>query len=193
MKNGKAPGLDEIMTEQIKEFSIEAKQWLLTFLKSCHDKTLVPKMWRKAKIVALPKPGKDYKNPKYYRPIFLLCHTFKLYERMIINRIKCQVERKLIPEQAGFRPCKNCSEQVLNLCQHIKDGHENKKVTGVVFVDPSAMYDTVNHNLLLKKIYECTDNWHFVRIISSMLHNRRFTVTLNNKWSRWRNQRNGLP
>ena len=88
MKNGKAPGLDEIMTEQIKEFSIEAKQWLLTFLKSCHDKTLVPKMWRKAKIVALPKPGKDYKNPKNYRPISLLCHTFKLYERMIMNRIK---------------------------------------------------------------------------------------------------------
>jgi len=26
-----------------------------------------------------------------------------------------------------------------------------------------------------------------------MLHNQGFSVTLNNKWSRWRNQRNGLP
>jgi len=143
--------------------------------------------------MALPKPGKDYKNPKNYRPISLLCHTFKLYERMIMNRIKSQIERKLIPEQAGFRPGKNCTGQVLNLCQHIEDGYENKKVTGVVFVDLSAAYDTVNHNLLLKKIYECTSDWHLVQIISSMLHNRRFTVTLNNKWSRWRNQRNGLP
>ncbi|KAL4098793.1 hypothetical protein QTP88_023329 [Uroleucon formosanum] len=193
MKNGKAPGVDEIMTEQIKEFSIKSKQWLLTFLNSCRDKALVPKMWRKAKVVALPKPGKDYKNPKNYRPISLLCHTFKLYERMIMNRIKRQIERKLIPEQAGFRPGKNCTGQVLNLCQHIEDGYENKKATGVVFVDLSAAYDTVNHNLLLKKIYECTSDWHLVQIISSMLHNRRFTVTLNNKWSRWRNQRNGLP
>jgi len=64
MKNGKAPGLDEIMTVQIKEFSIKGKQWLLTFLNSCRDKALVPKMWRKAKVVALSKPGKDYKNPK---------------------------------------------------------------------------------------------------------------------------------
>jgi len=45
----------------------------------------------------------------------------------------------------------------------------------------------------LKKIYKCTNDWHLVRIISSMLHNQHFTVTLNNKWSRWRNQRNGLP
>jgi len=66
-------------------------------------------VWRKAKVVALPKPGKDYKNPKNYRPIFLLCHTFKLYERMIMNRIKSQIERKLIPEQAGFKPGKNCT------------------------------------------------------------------------------------
>jgi len=63
----------------------------------------------------------------------------------------------------------------------MEDGYENKKVTKAVFVDLSAAYDTVNHNLLLKKIYECTSDWHLVQIISSMLHNRRFTVTLNNK------------
>lgn len=101
--------------------------------------------------------------------------------------------KKLIPELADFRPGQNCTGKVLNLCQQIDDGYENKKVTGVVFIDLSAAYDTVNHNLLLKKIYECTDDWHFVRIISSMLHNRRFTVTLNNKWSKLRNQRNELP
>lgn len=100
---------------------------------------------------------------------------------MIMNRIKCQVERKLIPEQAGFKPGKSSTQQVLNLCQHIEDGYENKKVTGVVFVDLSAAYDTVNHNLLLKKTYGCINDWHLVRIISSMLYNRRFTVTLNNK------------
>jgi len=143
--------------------------------------------------VALLKAGKDYKDPKSYRPIFLLCHTFKLYERMIMNRIKEQVERKLIDEQSGFRPGKSCTGQVLNLCQHIDDGYENKKVTGVVLVDLSPAYDMVNHNLLLKKIYKCTNDWHIVQIISSMIRNRRFTVTLNNKWSRWRNQQNSLP
>jgi len=67
-------------------------------------KALVPKIWRKAKVVALLKLEKDYNNPKSYRPIFLLCHTFKLNERMTMNRKKEQVERKFIAEQAGFRP-----------------------------------------------------------------------------------------
>jgi len=109
MKNGKAPGVDEIMIEKIKEFSIKSKQWILIFLNSCRDKASVPKMWRMKRVMALLKPGNDYKNPKNYRPISLLFHTFKLYEPMIMNRIKCQVERKLISEQAGFRPGKNCT------------------------------------------------------------------------------------
>ncbi|XP_025191711.1 uncharacterized protein LOC112591959 [Melanaphis sacchari] len=74
-------------------------------------------MWRKAKVVALPKPGKDYKNPKNYRPISLLCHTFKLYERMIMNRIKCQVERKLIPEQRTATRIKRWRNQRNGLSQ----------------------------------------------------------------------------
>jgi len=43
------------------------------------------------------------------------------------------------------------------MCQYIKDGYKNKKLTGVAFVNLSAVYDTVNHNLLLKKIYEYTN------------------------------------
>jgi len=74
---------------------------------------------------------------------------------MIMNCIKKQVERKCIAKQAGFRPGKSCTGQVLNLYKYIEDGYENKKITGVVLVVLSAAYDTVNHNLLLKKIYKC--------------------------------------
>lgn len=77
---------------------------------------------------------------------------------MIVNCIKFQVETKHIPGQNGFKSGKTCTGQVLNLCQHIEDGYENKKVTGVVFVDLSTAYDTVNHNLLLININECTND-----------------------------------
>jgi|UniRef100_A0A2S2R3L9 hypothetical protein len=40
------------------------------------------------------------------------------------------------------------------------------------------------------KKYTTTKYWDFIQIVASLLHNRRFTVTLNNKW---RKQRNGLP
>lgn len=122
--NGKA--WHEIMTEQIKKIGTKTKQWLLNFLNFCRHKVLLPKIWRNAKITTLLKPDKDYKDPKSYRPISYLCHTFKLYELyewIIINRIKEQVERKLIAKQAGFRPGNSYPGQVLNLCHHIKDGY----------------------------------------------------------------------
>lgn len=63
MKNGKAPGPEKIMTEQIKQFGTKTKQWLSNFLNSCHDKALVPKTRIKAKVVALKKTRKRLQGP----------------------------------------------------------------------------------------------------------------------------------
>ena len=100
---------------------------------------------------------------------------------------------KLIPEQAGFRPGKSCTSQLLNLTEHIEDGYEKRLITGAVFVDLSAAYDTVNHRRLLSKVLERTGDVHLTDLIRTMLESRRFFVALNGKKSRWRRQRNGLP
>ena len=90
------------------------------------------------------KPGKDSTLPKSYRPISLLCHTYKLFERMILNRLNPLIETMIIDQQAGFRPGKSTTGQLLNLTQHIEDGYERGVVTGTVFVDLSAAYDTIS-------------------------------------------------
>ena len=89
--------------------------------------------------------------PKSYQPISLLSHNYKLFNRLLLNRIAHVVDEQLIPEQAGFRPCKSTTSQVLNLTQHIEDGFEEGLVCGIVFVDLSAAYDTVNKILELTK------------------------------------------
>ena len=98
-----------------------------------------------------------------------------------------------VPEQAGFRPGKSCTAQVLNLTQHIEDGFETGKITGIVLVDLSAAYDTVNHRRLLEKVYNITRDYHLMCMIRTLLENRRFFVELGGERSRWRSQRNGLP
>ena len=80
--------------------------------------------------MALLKPGKDPSVAKSFRPISLLCHTYKLFERLILNRIAEHVDAKLIPEQAGFRPGKSCTSQLLNLTEHIEDGYDKCLITG---------------------------------------------------------------
>ena len=149
----------------------------------------IPTIWRHHKIIAILKPGKDSSIPKNYRPISLLCHTYRLYERMILNRIAPAIEQHLIKEQAGFRSGKSCTSQLLNLTQHIEDGYEEGIITGTAFVDLSAAYDTVNHRLLIQKLYKTTLDSQLCRVIQNLLSDRRFYVELNNERSRWRIQK----
>ena len=130
-----------------KESWSQAHRWLLTMLNKCFMENNIPTLWRQSKIIAILKPGKDSVIPKSYRPISLLCHTYKLYEIMILTRIAPTIEQHLIKEQAGFRPGKSCTSQLLNLTHHIEDGYQEGMITGIAFVDMSAAYDTANHRL----------------------------------------------
>ena len=89
----------------------------------------------------------DSKELPTYIPLF---HTYKLYERMIPNRIAPAIEQHLIKEHAGFRSGNACTSQLLNFTQHIEDGYEEGMITGTTCVDLSASYDTVNDRLLIK-------------------------------------------
>ena len=82
---------------------------------------------------------------------------------------------------------------MLNLTQHIEDGFETGKITGIVLVDLSATYDTVNHRRLLEKVYNMTSDYRLMCMIRTLLENRCFFVDLGGKRSRWRSQINGLP
>ena len=112
---------------------------------------------------------------------------------MTLNQIVDIIDRKIMKEQAGFRPGRSCCGQILNLTQYIEDGYEQKMITGVAFIDLTATYDTINHRILLCKINSLIGDNRLTRVIGSLLQNRRFYVTLNEKNSRWRLQKNGLP
>ena len=111
---------------------------------------------------------------------------------MILNRVTPLLEYHLMKEQAGFRPRKSCTSQLLNMTLHIDDGYQRGMITGAAFVDLSAAYDTVNHRILIQKLYNITQDSQLCRVLQNMLSNRRFYVELNNERSRWRIQKNSL-
>ena len=112
---------------------------------------------------------------------------------MILNRIAPVVEQRLIKEQAGFRTAKSCNSKLSNLLQHIEDGYQRGMITGAAFVDLSAAYDTVNHRILIQKLYNIIQDNPLCRVIQNMLSSSRVCVELNNERRRWRKQKKGLP
>ena len=89
-----------------------------------------PKLWRKSKVIAILKPGKDSSLPKRYRPITLLCHTYKLCERMILNRLNPITEHTIIKKKTGFRAGKSCTnpDKTQTCAFHINNREASRKL-----------------------------------------------------------------
>ena len=102
-KPGKAPGPDSICPELILHAGVVLKSWLCDFLSSCLRRLQIPKIWRRALVVAIPKPAKPVGDPKSYRPISLFCVPYKILERLIYACIEPLVDPLLPKEQAGFQ------------------------------------------------------------------------------------------
>jgi len=92
VKSGTAADYDNILPEFLKHMGPKAKLWLTSFFICALQEKTTPQAWRQAKIIAIPKPGKDHSMAANYRPISLLSVCFKCLERLLLRRIKPTLE-----------------------------------------------------------------------------------------------------
>ena len=111
----------------------------------CHLR--IPRIWWRAIVIAILKPNKPLNDAKIYRPISLLCVLFEILEHLIHSRIGPVIDSQLPLEQAGFCCGSSTVDKVTLLTQHLEDSFEAKEKAGVVFVDLTAVYDTVWHRV----------------------------------------------
>jgi len=180
LKPGKSPGLDSIFPEFILHAGSALKSWFYDFLNSCMRQLKIPKIWRIALVVAIPKPEKPLGDPKSYRPISLLCVSFKILERLIYACVETITNPLLPQEQVGFRHGRSAVDQVTRLTLDIEDSFSAKKKAGAVFVDLAVAYDTVWHRGLTCKLLQLLPDRHMVYMIMEMVSNRSFTLTTGN-------------
>lgn len=91
-------GLDKHTTEEIKHTGPEVTKWLLELFNYCVATRNFSITLKKSNVIALLKPGENPYNPKSYRPISLLCHTYKLSVRLRLHRFVPVIDERLIPE-----------------------------------------------------------------------------------------------
>ncbi|VVC26290.1 Hypothetical protein CINCED_3A020119 [Cinara cedri] len=75
-----AAGLDGIYPEFIKHADPRVREWLARFYSNILDTTNIPKQFKRAKVIALLKPGKSETEAADYRPISLLNIPYKILE-----------------------------------------------------------------------------------------------------------------
>lgn len=193
IKNGKAAGLDAIYPEFLKHAGPNTIRWLAVFFSKILETGILPSAFKVTKIIAVLKPGKPTDKAESYRPIALLSICYKLFERIIFNRIYPAINEHIPVEQAGFRAGRSCTDQTMALTTHIEAGYEKMLKTSVAFIDLTAAYDTVWKQGLIFKLLLIIPCQKTAQLINNMLSNRLFQVFMNYDKSEMKKLNNGLP
>jgi hypothetical protein len=154
----------------------------LTFIiNSCLKLDYFPPRWKHAKVVPIPKHGKDLSKPDSFRPISLLCSLSQILERVVLNRINKHIElENIIPEeQHGFRQKFSTTKQLTKLIISAKENMDNKKSTGLVMLDVEKAFDRVWHAGLLHKMINLNFPQYLTCMVSNFLQDRSFHVDVN--------------
>ena len=135
MKSNKSPGANNITVDLLKD-SGESVFDLLAFLFSeCLKQGRTPKDWENAVIILLHKKG-DRTNLSNYRPISLLDCTYKLFSKIVNNRItRITLDKNQPIEQAGFRRGYSTIDHLQTINQLIEKTNEYQKPLAIAFID----------------------------------------------------------
>ena len=153
LKNKKS-GVNEIAVSVLKlNLDKIALPITILFNQSVATGTFPAKL-KKAKVTPIHKSGSN-NIPKNYRPISKLDVFSKIFELLMKKHLIQYLETKNIlnPSQFGFRSNHN-TFQALNLfSSNIYSAIDNSLSVLSIFIDFAKAFDTVNHKILLDKMY----------------------------------------
>ena len=130
-----------------------------------------------------------------YRPISLLSNLNKILEKIMHKRIYLFLEKYelLFDLQFGFRTGYSTSHALIHMTETIRAALDAGYVTCGIFVDFQKAFDTVNHEILLKKL----EHYGFRGVINnwfcSYLTNRKQKVVINGFESNTNTIGHGVP
>ncbi|XP_043922942.1 uncharacterized protein LOC122798228, partial [Protopterus annectens] len=147
MKNGKAAGPDNIPAEALKADLNTSVEMLYPLFERIWAEETVPSEWKESHLIKLPKKG-DLSKCDNYRGINLLSVPGKVFNRILLERIKDTTDKKLREEQAGFRKNRSCSDQIATLRIIVEQSVEWNSPLYINFVDFEKAFDSVDRETL---------------------------------------------
>ena len=194
LKTNKAPGIDEINSNVIKILRGELQDPLFYIFDLSFKTGVFPDQLKTARITPIFKGG-DENQLTNYRPISILSCFSKLLERIIYNRLDdyFTLNNLLFHNQFGFQRGHSTDEAIVTFCEEIhKSFNKNKYLIGI-FIDLSKAFDTVNHEILMKKLAHYGLDERTLKLLASYLSNRTQYVTYGNKISDPKKMKCGVP
>ena len=190
----KATGLDKISARLLRESADLIANSLCSIFNRSINSGVFPDEWKCCKVIPLFKQGarSDLNN---YRPISIIPVVAKVFERIIYDQIYDYLTKNglLSDQQSGFRSLHSTVTALLEVTNDWAYNIDKGSVNAVVFLDLKKAFDTVDHHILLSKLYEYGvrgTSYHWFR---SYLDNRKQKCFVNGSLSNSQSLTCGIP
>ncbi|KAG8323365.1 hypothetical protein J6590_108424 [Homalodisca vitripennis] len=153
MRGGSAPGLDDLPVWSIKENIQVLKFPLSHVINNSFRQGIYPVAFKSGKVIPIYKGGPKNQCISF-RPITLASVLAKILEKCVRKQFQNYVTNHgfLYGNQFGFRSDKNLNDNLFSFTKKIHDAVGRNKKVLIVFIDLAKAFDTVNRELLVKKL-----------------------------------------
>ena len=128
-----------------------------------------------------------------YRPVSVLPTVSKIFERIMQKQMNTFVENFLSPYLCGYRKGYNSQYALLAMIEKWKLSLDNGEYAGGILMDLSKAFDTINHQLLIAKLYAYGFSKNALELLSDYLKNRWQRTKINASFSTWTELMSGVP
>ena len=190
----KSTGPNSIPPKILKQISTILINPISLICNKSFSSGIYPDILKISKVIPIFKKDSrlDVEN---YRPISLISNIDKIIEKLVFARLYnfLEVNKSLYKLQFGFRNKHSTNHALLSMIQQIQDALDNNNIAIGVFVDFKKAFDTVNHKILLRKLFHygvrsVANSW-----FDSYLSNRKQFVSINGVDSTLESIEHGVP
>ena len=153
VKTAKSFGTDNISSYFMKLALPYIENSLAFLFNKSIETSQFPDSWKVARITPIFKDG-DKTEKSNYRPISVLPVISKLFEKLFFNQLYLYVKENglFTSDQSGFLRLHSTLTCLLKMSDDWYNGLDLGKLVGLVFIDLKKAFDTVDHEILCKKL-----------------------------------------
>ena len=153
-----------------------------------------PSDLKQAHVRPIFKKG-DTEDPNNYRPISITAASSKVFGKVIREQITNYIDNNKLfsPVQFGFRKNISTMDALVFTTEKIRKEIDNNHFLAAAFLDLSKAFDSISHEILLKKLEILHFDPNAISLIQSFLTGRTQRVVLSTSKSDWINLYQGVP
>ena len=175
----KSPGADGVTYETIKNKRTTLTPIITVIFNVCFQMCRVPSDWAHGVITLLPKTDNAFSmSVDDYRPISLLLTFYKLFMKVIQNRLMPWIvtESRMSSKQKGSMPRAGLHEHVFCIQSNISDFVHTSGKLYVGFVDIKDAFGSLDHAHMLKELTSIGMPEPFIKLTKYIYDSSTFQI-----------------